>query len=208
MNYIFRPIKWFTSKMRRWYQESNNASIPSGEGTILSPSFSAELRGGAPAGNISIGKNSMLECRIVLERGEGKVRVGDSTYIGTSQIVSAEDIEIGSDVLIAWGCTLIDHNSHSLDWKLRQGDVETWRNGYVKKDISSAALNKDWSVVEKAPIKIGDKAWIGFGSIILKGVVIGEGAIIAAGSVVTKSVEPWTVVGGNPASFIKSVRSS
>ena len=41
------------------------------------------------------------------------------------------------------------------------------------------------------------------GAIVLPGVTIGEGAVVAAGSVVTKDVEPWTVVGGNPARFIK-----
>lgn len=53
------------------------------------------------------------------------------------------------------------------------------------------------------PICIEDNAWIATGSMVLPGVVIGEGAVIAAGSVVTKNVEPWTVVGGNPARFIK-----
>jgi acetyltransferase-like isoleucine patch superfamily enzyme len=38
---------------------------------------------------------------------------------------------------------------------------------------------------------------------ILPGVTIGEGAVVAAGSVVVKDVEPWTVVGGNPAKVIK-----
>ena len=41
------------------------------------------------------------------------------------------------------------------------------------------------------------------GAIVLPGVTIGEGAVVGAGSVVTKDVEPWTVVGGNPAKFIK-----
>jgi maltose O-acetyltransferase len=50
---------------------------------------------------------------------------------------------------------------------------------------------------------INDKAWIGFNAILLKGVVIGEGAVVAAGSVVTKDVEPWTMVAGNPARVIK-----
>jgi len=36
-------------------------------------------------------------------------------------------------------------------------------------------------------------------------VTIGEGAIVAAGSVVTKDVEPWTIVGGNPAKRVKSI---
>lgn len=54
-----------------------------------------------------------------------------------------------------------------------------------------------------APITICDGVWIGARAIILPGVTIGEGAVVAAGAVVTKDVEPWSVVGGNPAKFIK-----
>ena len=54
-----------------------------------------------------------------------------------------------------------------------------------------------------APIAVGANAWIAGWSIVLPGVTIGEGAVVAAGAVVTKDVEPWTVVGGNPAKFIK-----
>ena len=54
-----------------------------------------------------------------------------------------------------------------------------------------------------APIHIGSNAWVAAWSTILPGVTIGEGAVVAAGAVVTKNVEPWTVVGGNPAKFIK-----
>lgn len=53
------------------------------------------------------------------------------------------------------------------------------------------------------PITIGANAWIAGWSIMLPGVSIGEGAVVGAGSVVTKDVEPWIVVGGNPAGFIK-----
>lgn len=54
------------------------------------------------------------------------------------------------------------------------------------------------------PIMIGDRVWIGARAIILKGVTIGEGAVIAAGSIVTKDVEPNTLVAGNPARFIRA----
>ena len=45
--------------------------------------------------------------------------------------------------------------------------------------------------------------WIATGAYVLPGVTIGEGSVVGAGSVVTKDVEPWTVVAGNPAKFIK-----
>ena len=55
------------------------------------------------------------------------------------------------------------------------------------------------------PVTIGKNVWIGGGSVILPGVVIGDGSIIGAGSVVTKNVGPMTVVGGNPARFIRKL---
>ncbi|CAL5218930.1 g678 [Coccomyxa viridis] len=54
-------------------------------------------------------------------------------------------------------------------------------------------------------ITIGDDCWIGGGAIILGGVTVGDGCTIAAGAVVTKDVEPWTVVGGNPAKLIRRI---
>lgn len=55
----------------------------------------------------------------------------------------------------------------------------------------------------KGAITIEDEVWIGFGVIILSGVKIGKGAIVAAGAVVTKDVEAYSIVGGNPAIRIK-----
>ena len=55
----------------------------------------------------------------------------------------------------------------------------------------------------KTPITVGDKVWICAGAFIGPGVTIGEGAVIGARAVVVKDVEPWTVVAGNPAKFIK-----
>ena len=55
----------------------------------------------------------------------------------------------------------------------------------------------------KGDIVVKDDAWIGFGSLIMSGVTIGQGAIVAAGSVVTKDVPPYAIVGGVPAKVIK-----
>lgn len=53
------------------------------------------------------------------------------------------------------------------------------------------------------PICIEDDAWIGASAIVLPGVIIGRGAIVAAGSVVTRNVDPWTIVAGAPARTIR-----
>jgi maltose O-acetyltransferase len=57
----------------------------------------------------------------------------------------------------------------------------------------------------KIGISIEDDCWIGAGAIILSGVTIGKGSVVGAGSVVTKNVEPYSVVVGNPARKIKDI---
>lgn len=54
-----------------------------------------------------------------------------------------------------------------------------------------------------APIDIADQSWICAGVFVGMGLTIGQGAVIGAMSVVTKPVDPWTIVAGNPAKFIK-----
>ncbi|WP_449401090.1 CatB-related O-acetyltransferase [Chryseobacterium wanjuense] len=57
--------------------------------------------------------------------------------------------------------------------------------------------------ISKELIIIEDDVWIGSNSVILSGVKIGRGSIIGAGSVITKDVEPYSIVGGNPAKILR-----
>lgn len=54
-----------------------------------------------------------------------------------------------------------------------------------------------------APIVIEDQAWVAADAFVGMGVTVGQGAVVGARAAVFKNVEPWTVVGGNPAKFIK-----
>lgn len=144
--------------------------------------------------NLKVGAQSIVEGKLIFEREGASISIGDRTFIGGSNIIAAEKITIGNDVLIAWGCYVVDHNSHSLVFSERSRDVADWREG-----------KKDWSNVAIKPVTICDKAWIGFNSLILKGVNVGEGAVVGAGSVVTRDVPPYTVVGGNPAKIIREL---
>lgn len=143
---------------------------------------------------VTIGPDSMVNGKIMFECNGASVQIGSNTFIGSSDLICSKKITVCNDVLIAWGCTIVDHNSHAIQFSLRSNDVSEWMAG-----------RKDWTHVEQKEIMICDKAWIGFNSIILKGVTIGEGAIVGAGSVVTKDVSPWTIVGGNPARIIREI---
>jgi acetyltransferase-like isoleucine patch superfamily enzyme len=146
---------------------------------------------------IAIGSSSILHCNIAFDSVAGQVTIGDRVYIGRSHLVCHSKIDIGSDVIISWGVTIVDHNSHSLHWKQRKEDVSKWAQGV-----------KQWDGVHRAPVKIEDKVWIGFNAIVLKGVTIGEGAIVGAGAVVTRNVPPYTIVAGNPAHPIRALTGS
>lgn len=143
---------------------------------------------------LKIGGNSMIQGALIFDREGANIQIGERTFIGGASIISAEQILVGDDVLISWGCTIVDHNSHALGWNKRSTDVIDWMSG-----------KKDWDYVERQAVTIQSKAWIGFNAIILKGVTIGEGAVVGAGSVVTKDVPPYTIVGGNPARVIREI---
>ena len=172
---------------------------------VLGENFNLELH--APQNGhtyLSIGEKSMIDSSFVFETESGHISVGNRVHIGGgTQLISRDGITIGNDVIIAWNCTIYDHNSHSVLWEERKDDVTLeWESA---KSGNSPLCNKNWSVVKSAPIHICDKAWLGFGVTVLKGVTIGEGAVVAAGSVVTKDVPPYTVVGGNPAAVIRTL---
>ncbi|RWK60432.1 MAG: acyltransferase [Mesorhizobium sp.] len=150
--------------------------------------------GQRPPAALTVGEGSIFQATIISDRENSIISVGNNTFVGNSRLVCAEEISIGNNVLISWGCTIVDHNSHSTDWTKRETDVREWHFN-----------RKDWSHVKIGKVRISDNAWIGFNSIILKGVTIGEGAIVGAGSVVTKNVEPFTIVAGNPARVLQGV---
>ncbi len=188
-------------------RDSNQSYIDSGfvkigQGT-LQPNLSVRIRLEHEGKTfLTIGKNSVISGNYVFENENGSIKIGDRTFIGGGNFISINNIEIGDDVLISWGCTFMDNNAHSLQCEERKNDVLDWKRGIEEKNVGAY---KNWAHVESAPIVIKDKAWIGFDVVILKGVIVGEGAVVAARSVVTKDVPPFTVVAGNPAQIIKTL---
>ena len=103
--------------------------------------------------------------------------VGDRVCIGPKTVISNGDkLTVGDKVTISQ-YSYICCESHEID-----------------------TLNKPYFT---KPIIIDSFAWICADSFVGLGVTIGEGAVVGARSSVFKDVEPWTVVGGNPAKFIK-----
>lgn len=150
-----------------------------------------------------VGNKSIVSGKFIFESKTGKIVIGDKCFIGGSTFISHSSITIGNHVTIAWGSTIYDHDSHSLDYRDRRKDVEDEYNDIV--NGRNFIEHKDWSNVRTEPIIIEDDVWIGMNCIILKGVTIGRGAVIGGGSIVTHDVPAWKVVAGNPAKIIKTL---
>ncbi len=191
-------LNYFIGAKRRF-----RSQMSFGKDSYFLPHFSLKMQG--KNNSVVIGNECLLGVKLIAEGTDAYFKFGDRVYIGKSQIICRAGIEFEDDILVAWGVTFYDHDSHSLDYQLRNKDLIQQITDY-KFHKRNYIKNKNWDVVNTKPIKVCTNAWIGMNAVILKGVTIGEGSIVGACSVVTKDVPPFTVVAGNPAVIIKTLK--
>jgi acetyltransferase-like isoleucine patch superfamily enzyme len=132
--------------------------------------------------NVSILKNTIIECTgVIRDLGEG-LKIGDNVGISQNCFIQVRGkVEIGNNVIFGPNSSIFSEN-HIFS----NPDIPVNIQGESRKGV-----------------KIGDGVWIGAKSVILDGVSIGKNSIIAAGSVVNKNVPAFSIVGGVPAKIIK-----
>jgi chloramphenicol O-acetyltransferase type B len=99
------------------------------------------------------------------------------------QLLIGDYVCIGAEAVILMG----GNHTHRIDWLSLYPFMASIQAAYQP----------------KGDTRLGDGCWIGMRAMLMPGVTIGEGAVVAAGSIVTADVEPYTIVGGNPARPIK-----
>ena len=148
------------------------------------------------ANYISIGSHFVARKRLKLrafsvfngQEFTPKITIGNHVSIETDcHIGCINEIEIGSNVLIASHVFISDHSHGSPDYS----------------DIQHPPISR--KLISKGKIKIENNVWIGEGAVILTGVTIGENSIIGANSVVSKSIPANTVAVGVPAKVIRQL---
>jgi len=136
------------------------------------------------AHNISIGMNFSARRNCILGAINGQLLIGNHVSIAENVTINASEqgkIVLGDYVLIAPNSVLrsSDHVISSVNNPIRE-------QGHTGGEII-----------------VQDDVWIGANAVVVANVHIGKGAVIGAGAVVTKDVEPYAIVGGVPAKFIK-----
>lgn len=146
-----------------------------------------------------IGKHVTLKASLVMEEDvfidnkcfilKGPVFIGRGTnFMFRSEIVGS--VSIGRFCAIARNC-IFQAENHIIN------------RPSIQRGIYSNILKEKLPSMEKKGIIIGNDVWIGTRAIILPGVKIGDGAVVGAGSIVTKNVDPYSIIAGVPASHKK-----
>lgn len=129
-------------------------------------------------------------------------KVGERVYIEPDFTCEfGKNITLGNDLYINFGCTMLDC-----------GQITVGNNTLIGPNVSMYSANHSLDAEERIngalipePINIGNRVWIGGGSIILSGVTIGDDSVIGAGSVVTRDIPAGVVAAGNPCKVIRKI---
>ncbi|MDI1259749.1 CatB-related O-acetyltransferase [Aquabacterium sp.] len=132
--------------------------------------------------------------------GNSKVSFGRFNY-GTQYLSIHEwgegaSFSMGSFCSIASNITIFLGGNHRTDW------ITTFPFGHVFQE-QLGGMHIKGHPATKGDVVIGNDVWIGHHSTIMSGVTIGDGAVIGAHAVVIKNVEPYAIVGGNPAKHVR-----
>jgi acetyltransferase-like isoleucine patch superfamily enzyme len=156
-----------------------------GKGSIISPGYDflfANVRGIRIGKNCAIGRNAWL----VVNNNNSILEIGDGTNIGRNVTISSlKSIRIGKKCLLSYNVSLLDHEHLFNNPKISPMDN---------------------CLTEGQEIVIKDDCFVGAHSFIMKGVHLGKHCVVGANSVVTKSFPDYSVIAGNPAKFLKSIK--
>lgn len=159
----------------RWFW--NSWKHKKGKGSVIRRQSRIDVM---PFNEFTIGQDTLVEDYATINNQVGPVIIGDRSLIGISSVVIGP-VTIGNDVMLAQHVVMsgLNHEFEDIHTPINQQPCST------------------------APILIEDSVWIGANAVLTSGITVGKHSVIAAGSVVTKDVQPYTVVAGNPARMIK-----
>lgn len=143
-----------------------------------------------------------LSKRVIPFRQHDAKRVGEgSFYVDKIIWLNGDRIEIGDKVGFNYGCYVNGFGGLTIGDRTIIGPYTMIHTANHEMDTDRPIPEQGWNL---GPVVLGADIWIGMGVCILPGVTLGDGCVVGAGAVVTRDVEPYAIVVGNPAKVIKS----
>jgi acetyltransferase-like isoleucine patch superfamily enzyme len=157
------------------------ATVRLAPGAMLILGIAHDSRAGAvlrmrPRSTLEIdGRVQVMRAATVTVGYDARLSIGAGAFVNDgASVVCDQEVDIGRDCAISWGARIMDTDVHQL---VRGQDEEA----------------------RHAPVRIGDRCWIGAGAVVLKGVELANDCVVGAGSVVTRSAGPGLLLVGAPA---------
>ena len=157
-------------------------------------------------GLASCGENVIIRPTVRIVRPE-RIHIGSHVMIddfvflgGHEELVIGNHVHIGVHTALIGGghCYISDFAGMSIGVKVMCGSDDFLGGGLTNPTIPAA-----YRAVHRGSVWLGPHAGLGAGAIVFPDVAIGEGSMMSGGSVVTRSLAPWGIYGGNPARRIK-----
>jgi acetyltransferase-like isoleucine patch superfamily enzyme len=181
-----------------WYPGAIPENVDLDETVYLETTYSFyRYRSELPVG-VRIGRGTCIYAGTMFDVGpHGRVSIGQCALLNSAMFICDSAIEIGDYALISWNVLFMDSSRLATDPQERRSEL---------RQLPLRHPRLIHPQVPAQPIRIEPNVWIGFNTCVLPGVTIGEGAIVGARSLVVEDVAPYSVVAGNPARFIRSLK--
>lgn len=156
------------------------ANISLGKDVIIDPSTAIN--------NVNIGDNVKIAKNCSIFGAENNIlQIGEESYVGMGTLLNGfrEQLTIGKNVSLAQNINIMTDSGPN----------------------ASKEMQKFFPLI-KGPVSIGDHSWIGANSVIMPNVKLGKFCVVAANSFVNKSFPDYSVIGGNPARLIKTLKQN
>lgn len=154
---------------------------------------------------ISWAKRLLTFSELIENNKRRKKLINDGAIISETAEIGIVNINGKKDNLSIDDFSTLGRVEIALHDKVTIGKYVCINDGVILLSASHDVSDSLWRH-KKAPISIGDYAWIATNAIILPGVSIGKGAVVGAGAVVSKNVNDYSIVTGNPAREIEKKR--
>lgn len=177
---------WFIASFKFWINDVKYKNLRQANGPILINAhknsqiiIGCNFRFNSLGSSNPVGLNRV--CQISTMNENAKIIIGENVGISGTVISAFEGVQIGNNVLCGGNVTIMDSDWHSIN--------PLFRN--------------DKRYIDSSKIIIEDNVWLGYNTIICKGVRIGENSVIGAGSIVTKDIPANKIATGVPCKVIR-----